>query len=317
VKWKKIGKIFDPSHYNSAQGYDEFAKSPQAIVCDGYVRVFYCAQRRGADGKYVSVPHYVDFNKSFDKVLGLSDGPVIKLGDKGEFDEHGIFPLNIIKHDHKIWGYTSGWSRRQSVSIDMAIGLAISSDQGVSFHKYGKGGPIMAASLNEPFLVGDPFVKYIHGSFHMWYIFGTEWLRATSGASPERIYKIAYAHSSDGINWQRNGMTIIPAKRAQECQALPTVFYDKGKYHMYFCHRDVFDFRDNKEKAYRLGYAFSDDMIVWHRDDSQAGIDVSEEGWDSDMMCYPNVFECDGGIFLLYNGNEFGKHGFGLAQLVA
>ena len=33
------------------------------------------------------------------------------------------------------------------------------------------------------------------------------------------------------------------------------------------------------------------------------------------MMCYPHLFECDGRICLLYNGNEFGKHGFGLATL--
>jgi hypothetical protein len=49
---------------------------------------------------------------------------------------------------------------------------------------------------------------------------------------------------------------------------------------------------------------------------SQSGIDVAESGWDSEMICYPNVFECDGQIYLLYNGNEFGKFGFGLAKLV-
>ena len=34
------------------------------------------------------------------------------------------------------------------------------------------------------------------------------------------------------------------------------------------------------------------------------------------MMCYPNVFECDDDIYMLYNGNEFGKYGFGLAKLI-
>jgi hypothetical protein len=27
------------------------------------------------------------------------------------------------------------------------------------------------------------------------------------------------------------------------------------------------------------------------------------------------VFECDGKVYMLYNGNEFGRHGFGLAVL--
>jgi hypothetical protein len=33
------------------------------------------------------------------------------------------------------------------------------------------------------------------------------------------------------------------------------------------------------------------------------------------MQCYPHVFECDGKVYLLYNGNEFGRYGFGLAEL--
>ena len=29
-----------------------------------------------------------------------------------------------------------------------------------------------------------------------------------------------------------------------------------------------------------------------------------------------DVFECDGDYYLLYNGNEFGRYGFGAAKLV-
>ena len=35
------------------------------------------------------------------------------------------------------------------------------------------------------------------------------------------------------------------------------------------------------------------------------------------MLCYPHVFEVKDKIFLLYNGNEFGKFGFGLAELIS
>ena len=84
---------------------------------------------------------------------------------------------------------------------------------------------------------------------------------------------------------------------------------------MFFCYRSAFDFRKNKDNAYRLGYAYSNDIKNWTRDDSQVGIDVSKDGWDSDMLCYPHVFELNRKIYLLYNGNEFGKYGFGLAVL--
>lgn len=175
----------------------------------------------------------------------------------------------------------------------------------------------MTMTYREPFLVGDPFVKVINGTFHMWYIFGTKWHQSSSNIDPERFYKIAHASSQDGINWVRDGKMIVAVRLASECQALPTVFHAGGRYHMYFCYRNAYDFRQNKNNAYRLGYAFSDDMINWTRDDTNVGIYRTENSWDSDMMCYPNVFECDENIYMLYNGNEFGKQGFGLAKLVS
>lgn len=315
MKWEKLGKIFDPSQHKPLTGCTEFAKSPQALVFDDYVRVYFCSQQKDVNGKYLSFPYYVDFNKTFDEILNISRQHVVELGKRGEFDEHGIFPFNVVRHEEKILAYTSGWSRRVSVSIDMSIGHA-TSDDGESFSKYGSGGPIMAATHNEPFLIGDPFVKYLNGSFHMWYIFGSAWKRPAPDAEAERFYSIAHAESVDGINWARDGQKIIEDRLPNECQALPTVFRRNDQYHMYFCYRSAYDFRQNKSNSYRLGYAFSDDLIKWHRDDSISGIDVTENSWDADMMCYPNTFECNGSIYLLYNGNEFGKYGFGLARLV-
>jgi hypothetical protein len=84
---------------------------------------------------------------------------------------------------------------------------------------------------------------------------------------------------------------------------------------MYFCYRQAIGFRQDKNSAYRIGHAVSEDMQNWIRNDEYAGIDLSEDGWDSDMMCYPHVFRCEEKIYILYNGNEFGRFGFGLAVL--
>jgi hypothetical protein len=75
---------------------------------------------------------------------------------------------------------------------------------------------------------------------------------------------------------------------------------------MWFCARG---------QAYRIGYAESDDGVAWTRMDEAAGIDVSESGWDSDMIEYPFVFDHKGDRYLLYAGNGFGRTGFGLAIL--
>ena len=315
MRWIKMGKIFDPTEHSLAEGCVDFAQSPQALVFDDFVRIYFSTRKKDPrNGKYLSHIAFVDMDKSFKKIIKLSKEPVISLGALGCFDEHGIFPMNVLRDGERIVAYTCGWSRRVSVSVDTAIGFAVSDDQGLTFKKLGDG-PILASSLDEPFLVGDPFVKIFGNRFHMWYIYGTNWKRFSNTPVPDRIYKIGHAVSNDNVTWQRDGRQLIPDKFPDESQALPTVIHFERQFHMFFCYRQSFDFRENSQRAYRIGYAHSTDMLHWTRDDASAGVDVSERGWDSDMMCYPHVFDCDGSIYLLYNGNEFGRYGFGLAKL--
>lgn len=315
MKWVKLGKIFDPSGYALVNNCFGFAQSPQTLVLDDRVRIYFSTRERDSVGKFLSHIAFVDFDKRLKNIIDVSKSTVIELGKLGCFDEHGIFPVNVFKDGSRVLAYTTGWNRKVSVSADASIGLAISHDNGLTFQKYGQG-PVMAASLYEPFLIGDAFVAKYDGLFHMWYIFGMRWMKATESEAPDRVYKIAHATSEDGINWHRDGKTIIADRlNADECQALPTVFHRNGAYHMYFCYRQAHGFRTWSNNGYRLGYAYSNDLINWIRDDTLAGIDVSAEGWDSQMQCYPHTFEVDGKIYMLYNGNEFGRHGFGLAVL--
>jgi hypothetical protein len=55
--------------------------------------------------------------------------------------------------------------------------------------------------------------------------------------------------------------------------------------------------------------------MTWTRDDEMGGMQLAEDGWDSEMQCYPHLFRLDTQLYLLYNGNQFGKNGFGLAKL--
>ena len=314
MKWEKLGKIFDPTKHKLSNDCFEFAQSPQALVFDDFVRIYFSTRQKDTNGKYLSHVSFIDIDKNFKEIINISTDTVIKLGDLGCFDEHGIFPFNPFRNKNRILAYTCGWSRRVSVSVETSIGLAISDDNGLTFKKIGAG-PVLASSLHEPFLVGDPSVSLYDNTYHMWYIYGTKWINDFR-EGPARVYKIAHATSLDGVSWQRESEEIIGNKlNSDECQALPTVMDYKDKYHMFFCYREATDFRKNKGRGYRIGYAISEDLKNWVRDDSKAGIDVSEDGWDSEMLCYPNVFYCDGKIYMLYNGNEFGRFGFGLAIL--
>jgi len=67
--------------------------------------------------------------------------------------------------------------------------------------------------------------------------------------------------------------------------------------------------------GYKMGYAESKDGFKFQRMDEKAGIEFSSTGWDSEMICYPNVFKHNGEIYMLYCGNGYGRTGFGYAIL--
>ena len=166
--------------------------------------------------------------------------------------------------------------------------------------------------------MADPFVRLEDGTFHMWYIFGVAWKPFENGSAPDRVYKIGHAVSDDGVQWRKpeDGRQVVAGVLgSDESQAMPSVVKIGDSFHMFFCFRESFDFRTNRERGYRIGHADSEDLSEWRRDDAVALLEVTEGAWDSDMLCYPHVFAMDGRVYMLYNGNEFGRLGFGAAVL--
>lgn len=316
MRWIKKGLIFDPSKHKLYNNCNEFAQSPQTLVFDDFVRIYFSTRNTDERGQYLSHIAFVDMSTDLEKILDISSEAIIELGSLGNFDEHGIFPFSPFQDVNRILAYTCGWSRRISVPVETAIGIAESKDNGRTFQRAGDG-PILGPSLKEPFLVGDGFVRKYNDTYYMWYIFGTRWIPATNIEPVARVYKIGHAFSKDAINWQRGegDQIIADVLNEDECQALPTVVESGGKYHMIFCFREATDFRKNPQRSYKLGYAYSTDLVTWIRDDNNVGIKPTDGEWDSEMMCYPHLFRVKNKTYLLYNGNEFGKLGFGLAEL--
>ena len=114
MKWKKLGRVFDPTKFELPNNCFEFAQSPQTLDFDNFVRIYFSTREKEKTGKYLSHIAFVDMDKNFENVINISTNTVIELGELGCYDEHGIFPFNIIRDDGKILGYIGGWNRRVS-----------------------------------------------------------------------------------------------------------------------------------------------------------------------------------------------------------
>jgi predicted GH43/DUF377 family glycosyl hydrolase len=313
-RWKKLGKVFDPKDLQTDSWMREFAQSPSVLVGETHVRVYFCSRPApNADGQYLSYISFLDLERgNLLKILRVCEQPVLSLGKRGTFDEFGTYPVSVIRNGDEIRAYYAGWTRCESVPFNAAIGLAISRDGGESFQRLGEG-PVLSYSSDEPFLLGSPRVRKFQGRWYLWYAAGKEWIRTED--KPEPVYKIRFAHSEDGIDWVKHGKDLIADKLGpHECQACPDVTYSNGKYHMFFSYRSIHNYK-SREGGYRIGYASSEDMVVWQRNDDLVCIGLSETGWDSEMVNYPHIFMLEGETYMLYQGNGMGCDGFGLAVL--
>jgi hypothetical protein len=291
------------------------AQNPSALVLEDRLRVYFtCRPRRDKDGNFAAVTTFVDLKKDDPgSVIYVHPRPILSLGGVGTFDQFGVMPGCVLAVGSEVWLYYVGWMRCLGAPYTHAIGLAVSDDGGVNFRRLGLG-PLFGRTVNEPFLQNSPTVFEHGGVFHMWYSSGVRW--AEEDGRLESIYVLMHATSRDGIKWEREGVPCVPAKVEDECQTNPTVTRIGSRFYMWFCYRCGLDFR-NPERGYRIGLAWSDDLVTWQRDDSLGVVEPSAEGWDSEMVCYPCVAHVGGKTYMFYSGNYFGRDGFGYATLSA
>jgi len=238
------------------------------------------------------------------RIIRVGRVPLVGLGSLGSFDDSGCNSPCIVDYDGLKYLYYTGWSLGVTVPFYTYVGLAISKDRGETFQKVSKA-PILERNEIDPYMTHSSYVIIEDEIWKMWYSSCTHWKMENS--RPKHYYHIKYATSFDGIHWVRDGTVCIDYQYPDEYAiARPCVFKEGHIYKMWYCYRGV---------NYKIGYAESKDGFRWQRKDRAVGIDVSDSGWDSEMICYPHVFEHRGKKYMLYNGNGYGKTGVGLAML--
>lgn len=227
--------------------------------------------------------------------------PVVDLGSRGTFDDSGVTCASLVTAGTVRYLYYTGWSLGVTVPFYYAIGLAISHDGG-PFRKL-SAAPIMERNAADPYMCASPCVLLDNGVWRMWYVSCTGWKQVDG--QPRHYYHIRYAESSDGIAWRHDGHVCIDYGSADEYAfGRPVVVKDEQLYRMWFCVRG---------EHYRLGYAESSDGLQWNRNDAAAAFAAESQGWDAGMQAYPWVFRCARRWVMLYNGNDYGRTGFGYA----
>jgi hypothetical protein len=232
----------------------------------------------------------------------LEPQPVLDLGPLGAFDDSGVTSSCLVAVGTRRWLFYTGWSRGVTVPFYLASGVAVSENDG-PFTRVSPA-PLLDRSAQDPYLNASPYVLVEPGRWRMWYISATAWTATENG--PRHHYNVRYAESSDGESWTRSGRICLDYASADEYAfARPCVINDGGIYRMWYAVRGG---------RYHVGYAESNDGLDWQRRDDAGGLTPSAAGWDSEMVEYPYVFDWRGMRFMLYNGNDYGRTGVGIAR---
>tara|TARA_B110000046_G_C13016063_1_gene408825 strand:- start:304 stop:1251 length:948 start_codon:yes stop_codon:yes gene_type:complete len=304
--WLKKGLIFNSS--GNFEWNKSHAQVPVIDVLDDKLRIYYSA--RNSKGK--SNISYIETRKdSPSEILYKHDRPILNFGAAGTFDDSGQMPTCILNIGSKKYLYYIGWTERVRVPYSNSIGLAISEDGGLTFEKLYEG-PILGVTKSEPYFVGTAFVITHDNQYIMWYLSCVGWKKIDNKMEP--FYDIKIARSNDAVNWERKGEVAINLREGEGGIASASVIYENSKYKMWYGVRQGKDYRTNNLKSYRIGFAESKNGLDWERDDSNSGIEVSEKGWDSEMISYPYIVKVNEDLLMFYNGNGFGVTGFGFAK---
>lgn len=295
--WEKLGLIYAPDG-TGAEWIESHAAVPIAQhIQDDVFKVYFSSRDRHGRSHTCSVR--MDVSKA-QLVSNADPELILSPGELGCFDDSGAMATWLTQTNDTQYLYYIGWNLGRTVPFRNAIGLACGQTDG-TFIRYAEG-PIIDRTALEPQFTASCCV--LPGTpWQIWYLACTGW--STSDEGIRHHYHIRYAESDDGVHWIRDGIVAIDFKdRNEYAISRPSVLRDKFGYHMWFSYRG---------ESYRIGYASSKDGVSWTRSDNVAGIDVSETGWDSEMIEYPFVFEHGDELYMLYNGNDFGRSGFGLA----
>jgi hypothetical protein len=303
MRWEKLGLVYVPD--GSIDWMRSHAAIPTAIHLDANVIRIFLAFRDAAN---ISRIGWIDVASGSDfKVLRISERPCLDIGRPGAFDDNGVLPIAVIRVGNSLRAYYTGWQLTPRVRYLLFTGVAISSDNGVTFGRYSDT-PVFERSSDELIVRSGPSILEHDGKWKAWYSAGSETIRIGSAQVP--TYHFAYMESDDGLTWPATGTTVMEPSRPDEFGlSRPFVELKDRTYHMWYSVR-------SQSRGYTIGYATSHEGQFWIRRDDEGGLLPSSDGWDSEMVGFPSLIDTAAGRFMFYNGNDYGATGVGVARLV-
>jgi len=304
MSWKKLGLVKAPARANTWQHSHAYTPTPIRLN-DEIFRIFVSF----LDKKKVGRVGFVDVSaQDPTTILNISETPSLDIGEPGAFDDNGVTPVSVVRDGDDLRLYYIGWQLCEQVRYMLFVGLAASTDNGETFSRIQKV-PILERSQDEMIVRTAANVMCDQDLWRMWYIAGSETILVNGKVTP--TYSMKYAESKNGIDWPSEGKLIMSPQGSDEYGfGRPYVLNNDAGFEMWYSIR-------SHTRGYHIGYATSSNGIDWARKDDIATLEASTDGWDSEMIAFGGICDSPDHRFIFYNGNGFGRDGFGVAEWIS
>lgn len=300
--WRPLGQVLGaPLAVDWAASH---ASYPTAVPLEGgRVRVYFSPRDAGGRSCLASIE--LSIQGSSWQIIEPARGPLLQAGSRGAFDADGVTVGCVVPQPGRWLAYYLGWTLGLRVPFTNFIGLAVSHDEGRSFVRHSIA-PVVGRSEANPYSLGYPWVLKEGAQWTMWFGTHLEW--GKEGLEMQHVVKSA--NSRDGLAWLSSpdvevGLAGSLDPREFAVSRPCVVPWGQGRLMWYA----------KRHPGYRLGFAYAGPDGVWRRHDDCVTFAGEPAAWEASERTYPCVFRVGDDWYMLYNGDGYGRTGFGLARL--
>jgi hypothetical protein len=309
LRWRRRGLLVavEPGH----PWWASHAQMPTVLpLSERLWRVYFGARARDNSSRAVAVD--IDPGDGM-RVVARHFDALLEPGPAGAFDQAGVSPSAALAVGAEVRLYYVGVSVRRDVRSHAAIGLAVS-DDGLAFRR-AFAGPVHGIGPFDPFFSSAPAVLRTATGYRMWYVGGAHWREVGGVLDP--FYDLRATDSVDGLIWNPRSEPVL-ARQSLAAAGLgrPWITSAGGRPRLWFSRRGE-AYRGPGEDAYRLMSVGADDGGAFTGRPEPVVFDNPPAAGDFDdwMQAYACVVPHGEDLVMLYNGNDFGRGGFGWAVL--
>ena len=305
MHWKKKGFLYGAGVFDDIKWHKKYTMTPLPYLKDKETLRIYLTM---CDESNVGRVGYIDVNPDNPaEIKSYSEKPVLDVGERGHFDEHGVIPTSLLREGDDLYLFYSAYQRLVGVPYAILSGLAVSKDNGDTFQKITKEVPLLERMEGEVFQRSAIEVMKQKDTYKMWYTGGLGWIN--NGVHEAPRYDLKYMETKNLLSWNGKPKTAMNLKDDDEYGlTMPQVFFEEGLYKMIYSVRSI-------SKGYRIGYAESEDGIHFTRMDDKMVFEEANTQFDSEMMCFGKIYAHKDKVYMFYCGNRYGLGGMGYAEL--